>query len=375
MLSHRGTKTIQTNRLLLRPFIADDAQQMYENWASDPEVTRFLTWQPHKSAEETRELLESWVKNYDNPAYYNWVMTLDGICIGNVSIVRMSDCSEVMEFGYCMGSRWWKMGLMSEAVSAVTDYLFTEVGANRLVIRHVVANPASGRVARKCGFTYEGTERSGWNLPGCRLPDGKYHNIAVNSLLRSEWERRKNPRKLTLETERLILRPITAADAEDAHRYAGDPDVTQYMMFGGSPDLRATQNFVLDCERMWALENQRDWEFGITLKETGELIGACDFCLEDGGVELGWVLAKAHWKKGYAAEAARVMIDHVFSHSDYNRIFARCDAANYGSWRVMEKIGMTREAVFRKVRPSGNDEYVYAILREEWEETAGKAHP
>lgn len=367
MLNHKGTKTIQTTRLLLRPFTADDTQQMYDNWAADPEVTRYLTWQPHKSVEETRALLQNWAKNYENKAYYNWVMTMDGICIGNVSIVRMSDHNEVMEFGYCMGSHWWGLGLMSEAVSAVTDYLFTEVGANRLVIRHAVANPASGRVAGKCGFTYEGTERSGWNLPGCQLPDGKYHNIAVNSLLRSEWERRKNPRKLILETDRLILRPVTSADAEAAHRFAGDPEATQHMYFGGFKTLRETQNYLLDCERMWAQEHQTEWEFGITLRESGELIGACDFCIVENDVELGWILARDHWKKGYAAEAARAMLDHVFSHSDFRRIFARCDSENYGSWRVMEKLGMTREAVFRKARPNGNDEYVYSILREEWE--------
>jgi RimJ/RimL family protein N-acetyltransferase len=139
------------------------------------------------------------------------------------------------------------------------------------------------------------------------------------------------------------------------------------MYFRGFKTLRETENYLLDCERMWALEHQKDWEFGITLKDSGELIGACDFCIEEGGVELGWILAKDHWKKGYAAEAARAMIDHVFRNSDFNRIFARCDSENYGSWRVMEKLGMTREAVFRKARPNGNDEYVYAILREEWE--------
>ena len=368
MLNHKGTKIIQTERLVLRKFTADDAQAMYENWATDAEVTRFLTWQPHKSATETRALLENWVTNYENPAYYNWVMTLDGTPIGHVSIVRQSDRNEIMEFGYCMGKSWWKMGLMTEAVCAVSDYLFTEVGANRLVIRHAVMNPASGRVARKSGFTFEGIERSGWNLPDCQLFNGKYHNIAVNSLIRKEWERRKHPRKLILETERLILRPVTAYDAQAAHKFAGDPEVTQHMFFGGFKTLRETENYLLDCERMWALWPQKDHEFGIILKESGELIGACDFCIEEGGVELGWVLAKAHWKKGYAAEAALAMIDHVFEHSDFNRIFARCDAENYGSWRVMEKIGMTREAVFRKVRPNGHDEYVYAILREEWEE-------
>ncbi|MBQ8511542.1 MAG: GNAT family N-acetyltransferase, partial [Clostridia bacterium] len=113
MLNHKGTKIIQTERLVLRKFTADDAQAMYENWATDAEVTRFLTWQPHKSATETRALLENWVTNYENPAYYNWVMTLDGTPIGNVSIVRQSDRNEIMEFGYCMGKSWWKMGLMT----------------------------------------------------------------------------------------------------------------------------------------------------------------------------------------------------------------------------------------------------------------------
>lgn len=364
MLNHKGTKTIQTSRLLLRPFIPDDAQQMYENWASDPEVTRFLTWLPHKSADNTRALLEGWAKNYANPAYYNWVITMGGVCIGNASIVRQTDEDEVMEFGYCLGRQYWKMGLMSEAVSALTDFLFTEVGANRLVIRHALANPASGRVARKCGFTYEGTARE-----ESLLHDGKHHNIAVNSMLRSEWERRKHPRQLILETERLILRPVTSADAEAAHRFASDTEAARYMYFRGFKTLRETENYLLDCERMWAQEHQTDWEFGITLRGSGELIGACDICLENGGVELGWLLARDHWKKGYAAEAGRAMIDHVFRHSDYNRIFARCDCENYGSWRVMEKLGMTREAVFRKVRPNGNDEYVYSILREEWEQS------
>lgn len=170
----------------------------------------------------------------------------------------------------------------------------------------------------------------------------------------------------SLHTERLILRAVTTADAAAAHRFAGDPEATQYMYFGGFKTLRETENYLLDCERMWAQVPQTEWEFGITLKASGELIGACDFCIVENDIELGWILARDYWRKGYAAEAARAMIDHVFRNSGFRRIFARCDSENYGSWRVMEKLGMTREAVFPKARPSGNDEYMYAILREEW---------
>ena len=63
-MTHCGTGTIETERLLLRKLRADDAEAMFRNWASDPEVTRFLTWPPHKSADFTRELLSEWVKNW-----------------------------------------------------------------------------------------------------------------------------------------------------------------------------------------------------------------------------------------------------------------------------------------------------------------------
>lgn len=62
-----GTKTINTKRLILRPFQVEDAREMFENWASDPEVTQYLTWLPHESVETTKESLKRWVEGYQNP--------------------------------------------------------------------------------------------------------------------------------------------------------------------------------------------------------------------------------------------------------------------------------------------------------------------
>ena len=183
MLNHKGTKTIATPRLLLRPFVVEDAPEMFANWASDPNVTKYLTWEPHVSPEATAELLALWIPNYENPAYYNWVITMDGHAIGNVSIVRHSTRSEFMEFGYCLSAAYWRQGIMPEAVSAVRDFLFREVGAHRLVIRHATKNPASGRVAQKCGFIWEGRQREEF-----RSAWGEYLDIEALSLLRQEWE-------------------------------------------------------------------------------------------------------------------------------------------------------------------------------------------
>ena len=68
MMDHKGTKTIETERLILRKFSPDDAGAMFNNWANDPEVTRYLTWQPHVSPETTRELLTRWAEEAKDPA-------------------------------------------------------------------------------------------------------------------------------------------------------------------------------------------------------------------------------------------------------------------------------------------------------------------
>ena len=71
MIAHKGTQTLHTERLILRKFSIDDAADMFNNWANDEKVTKFLTWQPHQSIDATRQLLQGWVAAYDNIKTYN----------------------------------------------------------------------------------------------------------------------------------------------------------------------------------------------------------------------------------------------------------------------------------------------------------------
>ena len=188
MLTHKGTQILHTERLILRRFTEDDALEMYENWANDERVTKFLTWQPHKNAEETKGLLQAWVKSYENPATYNWLIEFEGKAIGNIGVVRLNEHSENADIGYCMGVNYWNKGLMSEAAKGIIDYLFEEIGMHRIRIQHAVKNPASGRVAQKCGLTYEGTERESY-----KTFDGEFLDIASYAIIKQEWyEIRKN---------------------------------------------------------------------------------------------------------------------------------------------------------------------------------------
>lgn len=182
-MTHQGTKVLETARLLLRPFRAEDAEAMFRNWASDGEVSRYLTWPPHASPELTRSLTARWEEESRDPAVYQWAVVSKalGEPIGSLSVVHTDPATESMELGYCIGRAWWGQGLMTEAVRAVVAFLFTEVGARRVCARHDVENPASGAVMRRVGMTKEGVLRqSGRNNRGVV-------DMAVYSILRDEW--------------------------------------------------------------------------------------------------------------------------------------------------------------------------------------------
>src|SRR5512136_1544011 len=76
MLNHVGTQTIETNRVVLRKYRMNDAEDMFRNWVTDPEVSRFWGWEPHKNIEETKSLLSRWIAEYADPETYHWVIVL-----------------------------------------------------------------------------------------------------------------------------------------------------------------------------------------------------------------------------------------------------------------------------------------------------------
>ena len=98
---------------------------------------------------------------FERENFYQWMIVLKetGQPIGSISVVNMDDRVEKAEIGYCMGRKWWHMGIMTEALRAVMDFLFSDVGVNWIEARHDPRNPHSGGVMRKCGMKYEGTAR------------------------------------------------------------------------------------------------------------------------------------------------------------------------------------------------------------------------
>ena len=153
-----GTQQLETHRLILRRFRAEDAEDMFRNWASDPEVTRYLTWPAHGSVEITRMVLADWISRYDDGSFFNWAIVLKetGEVIGNIAAVSVFEPLETAELGYCLGRAFWGHGIMPEALRAVNVWLLETAGLRRIIAHHDVNNPKSGRVMAKAGMTFEG---------------------------------------------------------------------------------------------------------------------------------------------------------------------------------------------------------------------------
>lgn len=169
-MKHLGTKDLETDRLKLRRFELSDAEAMFKNWASDPEVTKYLTWPPHKDVSVSESILKEWIAQYEDDAFYQWAIVLKSNGnepIGSISIVKMDERINMVHVGYCIGRNWWHQGITSEALAALVRFFFKEIKVNRIEARHDPRNPNSGKVMKKCGLIYEGTIKQGdWNNQG-----------------------------------------------------------------------------------------------------------------------------------------------------------------------------------------------------------------
>lgn len=160
-MNHKGTKMIETERLILRKFQRNDIEATYRNWTSDEKVTKFLRWPTHSDSNVTARIVDEWIKGYDQDDFYQWAIVLKSLKepIGTISVVEKKDELDLVHVGYCIGSKWWNQGITSEAFAAIIPFFFEEVNVNRIESQHDPKNPNSGKVMLKCGLQYEGTLR------------------------------------------------------------------------------------------------------------------------------------------------------------------------------------------------------------------------
>ena len=171
----------------------------------------------------------------------------------------------------------------------------------------------------------------------------------------------------SIETDRLILRPLKMSDAADMFAYAGDEEVARHVMWDAHRSLADSRAFLRGAKRQYRLGLPAS--FGIVLRETGRLVGTIGFMwinTDHKSAEVGYSLSRPLWNKGLMTEALRAVLRFSFEALRLNRVEAQYEADNPASGRVMEKAGMRFEGVLRqRLYNKGRfvDIRLYAILR------------
>jgi len=166
----------------------------------------------------------------------------------------------------------------------------------------------------------------------------------------------------TIETVRLRLRSPVIEDAQGIFTtYAQDAEVTRYVSFRPHRSPDDAREFLRRCAAGWAGDGPFTWM--ITQRADDRLVGAIDIRPQDSRVELGYILGRTYWGRGFMTEVVRAVSDSALAQPDVHRVWAVCDVDNRASARVLEKAGMEREGRLRRWTSHPN---VSALPRDCW---------
>lgn len=173
---------LETEQLLLRKMRPDDAGEIFA-YASDPEVTRYMRWETHRTIDDSRAYLDLVAGKYEGGGEPDWgiVYKESGRFIGTCGFTEYSPEHSRIELGYVLAKEFWGRGIMPEAVRAMIRFGFEDLGLNRIEARCIAENVASASVMEKAGMSYEGTLRKR------EVIKGEYRDMKLYSILSDEY--------------------------------------------------------------------------------------------------------------------------------------------------------------------------------------------
>ena len=151
-----NTPTLQTERLLLRPFTYEDAEDVFTCWESDPDVAKYMFWTSHNDIEKTKEWIAFEVGQIEKDDWYRFALVLKdaGELIGT-GLIYFEEEVNSWEIGYNLGKKYWGKGYTTEAMKQIVSFAMEQLGIKEIVGRYAKENPASGKVMEKLGFQFE----------------------------------------------------------------------------------------------------------------------------------------------------------------------------------------------------------------------------
>jgi len=335
---------IETERLILRTWRESDVEDFYE-YAKVDGVGQMAGWSPHKDIEESAKILGFFIRDKKTLALE---LKENGKVIGSLGLEEREGEPEVpegsmgREIGYAIGKEYWGRGLVPEAVKAVIDYCFKELGFDWLTCGHFVWNHQSRRVVEKCGFRYVkdiihhtrfGTEEL-----------TKLYILENEGKIIQKMTAPFDVTGIEIETQRLILRPWLETDLLDFHEYAQQEEVTC------PAGWRRSENLDMSREQLKHYMDSKE-TFALVCKDNNKVIGSIsaqwrpwhqypiDRRLR--GREFGFDLNREYWGMGLMPEAVKAVTEYCFDTLNFDYVTCGHFLDNDQSARCIEKCGFS----------------------------------
>jgi len=354
--------TLTAERLVLRPFGPDDAAQVR---AIVSERVEFLP----PGAPGHLSMVDQWLNHGVHELArsgqgIHLAMEAGGEIVGAISLFKTLWGAGTTEVGYGVHPAHRGRGYATEAVRRLTGWALGEGGLRRVELRANIDNFASIRVAEKAGFTREGVLRgAGFEHDGPR-------DLVVFSRIAGDPARPYTGfhTGLRLESERLLLRPFTAADAPDVLAAVdGDPEIRRWMPWAAGYTMERALAW---CTRYAHLDVPTGVQFALEPRRGGRLVGSAGVHRADwerGDAEVGYWIAPWARRRGYATEATRAVSEYLFERG-FHRVHLVIAVDNVASQAVARKAGFIREGVMRRALPVPGgyaDAVLFSLLRGE----------
>ncbi len=161
---------LETTRLILRPIVFEDVEYVWP-YVSDLDISKYMSWNPHKDKSETKTFLERIINDMKEGKSYTWAIIYENNFSGIISLISILKKHRALtynraELAYWLGKKFQHKGIMTEAGKKIIDFSFSELGINRLIVSHVSQNNSSKRLIKRWNFKYIGTEREAFNKNG-----------------------------------------------------------------------------------------------------------------------------------------------------------------------------------------------------------------
>lgn len=352
--------------LRLRGWRAEDAAAVVA-MALDPEAR---TWSASLRSVRTEADAREWITSRRSPDRVDWaVCDLDtAAVVGRASLHAVDPREGTAEVGYAVRPEHRRRGVARRATEAAVDYAFHGLGLARIVLVHAVGNHASCAVAARCGFAYEGTERSALDHG-----DGVRHDAHRHARLATDPPGRAVPapapavpiEPTEIAAGRLQLRPPSTADAQDALRMLADPEVARWNPGPAHLDLEEVRAW---CARGGDWSGGDHATFSVLDATTGRLLGSVSLHQIDrarGDAGLGCRVAPWARGRGVATDAVTAVTRWGFGALGLGRVRLAHAVANPASCRVADKAGLRLEGTMRGSFTDGglrHDEHLHARL-------------